>query len=197
MSVVAQKIMRLGLHGPFRSRELDRIGVPRTALKPLVDAGIIERIDRGLYRAANSPITEQRDLADLQVRCPRSCICLLSALQFHQMTTESPSAIWAMLPVGARTPAIASVRVEWVRASGESLTHGVEMHRVGHVKLHVTSRAKTVADCFRFRRHVGLDTAIAALKHYVEERHSIDALFAAATAARVAVRMRPYVEAVT
>lgn len=108
-------------------------------------------MDRGLYRLANAPVTELSSLAEVSKRVSHAVICLISALQVHGMTTEAPHAVWVLIDRHALT----SPMLEVVRASAGALKHGVETKAIDGVKVQLTSPAKTVADCFRFRRHVG------------------------------------------
>lgn len=189
-------LLRLARKGPVRARDLDATGIPRTYLRRLCDRGLLERVDRGIYRLSNARVTELSTLADVSKRVPHAVIGLLSALQAHGMTSESPHAVWVLIDRHARTPKMASPVLEVVRASGLARHHGVETRMVDGVKVQVTSPAKTVADCFRFRRHVGLDVAIAALRDFLKKRMgSIDALVEAARADRVYALIRPYLEA--
>ena len=188
----------------MRARDLDALGVPRVYLQRLVDKGLLERVDRGLYVQAEAQVTELHGVAEVMKRTPRGIICLLSALQLHGLTTEAPHAVWLMIDRNARAPRIASPKVELVRASGLALRHGVEMRTVEGVLIQLTSPAKTVADCFRYRRHVGLEVALAALRDYLRRANgplkgrgecTLDALTAAAKATGTANLMRPYLEA--
>lgn len=189
-------LLRLARKGPVRARDLDAAGIPRAYLKRLSERGLLEQVDRGIYRTADAPVTELSSLAEISKRVPHAIICLLSALQVHGLTTEVPHAVWILIERGARTPKLGSPQLEVVRASGRARTHGVETRTVEGVKIRLTTPAKTVADCFRFRRHVGLDVALAALRDYVGRRKgSIDALLEAARADRVDAFMRPYIEA--
>jgi predicted transcriptional regulator of viral defense system len=189
-------LLRLALKGPVRARDLDDAGIPRAYLKRLCDRGLLEQVDRGLYRLADAPMTELSSLADVGKRVPHAIVCLLSALQVHGLTTEAPHAVWVLIDRHARMPKVASPRLEVVRASGAALEHGVEGRVIDGVKVRLTTPAKTVADCFRFRRHVGLEVGLAALKDYLHKRNgSIDALVAAARADRIYGFMRPYLEA--
>lgn len=191
-----ESLVRLVRRGLVRARELDAAGIPRAYLRRYCDAGVLEHVDRGLYRLAGAPVTEHSSLAEVTKRVPHATICLLTALQVHGMTSEAPHAVWVMIDRHARTPALASPRLEVVRASGAAREHGVEQRVIDGVKVRITTPAKTVADCFRYRRHVGLEVAIAALKDYLRMRKgSIDALVAAARADRIYAFMRPYVEA--
>lgn len=189
-------LMRLARKGPVRARDLDAAGVPRAYLQRLCDRGLLEQVDRGLYRLADAPVTELSSLAEVSKRVPHAVICLLSALQVHGMTSEAPHAVWVLIDRHARTPKVTSPMLEVVRASGGAREHGIETRVIDGLKVQLTTPAKTVADCFRFRRHVGLEVALAALKDYLGKRQgSIDALVAAARADRIYTFMRPYLEA--
>ena len=190
------KLLQLAQQGPVRSRDLALAGIPRSYLKRLCDRGLLEQVDRGLYRLANAPVTELSTLAEVGKRVPHAIIALLSALQLHGMTSEAPHAVWLLIDRHARIPKVASPTLEVVRASGAALEYGIETRIIDGVNLRITTPAKTVADCFRFRRHVGLEVALAALKDYLKKRKgSIDTLVEAARAARIDAFMRPYLEA--
>ena len=189
-------LVRVARKGPFRARELDRVGIPRSYLRRLCDRGSLERVGRGLYRLADGKLSEASSLADVSKRVPHATVGLLSALALHGMTSEVPHAVWLLIDTRARSPKLYTVQLEIVRASGAARDHGVETRTIDGVKVRVTSPAKTVADCFRYQRHVGLEVALAALTDYLRARRgSIDALVAAARADRVLARMRPYLEA--
>jgi predicted transcriptional regulator of viral defense system len=189
-------LLRLARKGPLRARDLDQAGIPRTYLKRLCEGGVLEQVDRGLYRLADAPVSELSSLAEVAKRVPHAIIGLLSALQVHGMTTEAPHAVWVLIDRNARMPKLAYPALEVVRASGPARSHGVESRTIDHVRVLITTPAKTVADCFRFRRHVGLEVALAALKDYLAKRKgSIDALVEAARADRTYAFMRPYIEA--
>jgi predicted transcriptional regulator of viral defense system len=189
-------LLRLARKGPVRARDLDRAGIPRTYLRRLCERGLLERVDRGLYRLADAPVTELHSLAEVAARVPHAVVCLLSALQVHGLTTEAPHAVWVLIDRHARAPKFSYPKLRVVRASGRAREHGVETRTVEGTRVRLTTPAKTVADCFRYRRHVGLDVAIAALRDYLRTRRGgVDALVEAARADRVHARMRPYLEA--
>jgi predicted transcriptional regulator of viral defense system len=189
-------LLRLARAGPVCARDLDEAGVPRAHLRRLCDRGVLERVDRGLYRLVEAPGTEQSSLAEVAKRVPRAIVCLFSALQMHGLTTESPHAVWVLIDRRARMPKLTCPKLEVVRASGPAREHGVETRVIDGVKVQVTTAAKTVADSFRFRRHVGLEVALAALKdHPMKRKDGIDALVEAARADRIYAFMRPYLEA--
>lgn len=189
-------LLSLAQKGPVRARDLDGLAIPRVYLARLLARGVLEQVDRGLYRLVDAPVSELSSLAEVSKRVPHAVVGLLSALQVHGMTTEAPHAVWLLIDRHARLPRMSSPKLEVLRASGDALAHGVESRVIEGVTVRLTTPAKTVADCFRFRRHVGLEVALAALKDYLRKRRgSIDALVAAARADRINVFIRPYLEA--
>ena len=189
-------LLRLARKGPFRARDLDSAAIPRTYLRRLSASGLLEHVDRGLYRLADAPVTELNSLAEVTRRVPHAIVCLLSALQVHELTTEAPHAVWLMIDRHARRPKLSYPKIEIVRASGRAREHGIEARTVEGVRLRLTTPAKTVADCFRYRQHVGLDVAMDALRDYLRKYHGgVDRLVEAARADRVYALMRPYLEA--
>ncbi len=202
-------LLRLARSGPVRARDLDAAGIPRAYLRRLCDRGLLEQVDRGLYRLPDAPVTELHSLAEVAKRVPHATVALLSALQLHQLTTEAPHAVWLLIDRHARMPRLGTPKLEVMRASGAARDHGVEVRTIEGVPVRVTTPAKTVADCFRYRRHVGLEVALAALREYlrpsVPGRSArrgagrgpplIDALVEAARADRVYTVLRPYLEA--
>lgn len=189
-------LIRLARRGPLRARDLSHSGIPRAYLGRLCERGVLERVDRGLYRLADAPVSELYSLAEVAKRVPHAIVALLSALQVHHLTTEVPHAVWVLIDRHARRPTLSYPRLEVVRASGVAREHGVETRTIDGVKVRLTTPAKTVADCFRYRRQVGLDVALAALRAYLRTRRGgIDALVEAARADRVLALMRPYIEA--
>lgn len=184
--------------GVLRARALVEAGLSRQRIKELTEAGKLLRLGRGLYSLPDSPVTENHDLAQVAARVPQGVICLTSALQFHGLTTASPWRISLMLPRGARPPRIEHPPVALVYASEPAYQAGIEQHVVEGVPVKVTSVAKTVADCFKYRSKVGLDVALEALKQTLEERRVTRAeLCRYAQICRVENVMRPYVEALS
>ena len=128
-------------------------------------------------------------------RVPHGVVCLISALNFHGMTTQMPYEIWMAIDVKAHKPKIDRRKVRFVRFSGDALTSGVETHAMQGVKVRVTSPAKTVADCFKYRNKIGTDIAAEALKEFILKRKGKrDELWSAAEICRVTNVMRPYLE---
>lgn len=184
--------------GVLRASVARAQGVSGTALSRLVDRGELVRLSRGLYALADAEPTEHRTLAEVARRVPNGVVCLLSALRFHGLTTQAPHEIWLAIRRRAHRPQLRDLPARIIEMSGAAFEHGIEIHELEGVEVRVTSPAKTVADCFRFRSAVGLDVAIEALKAFIQERAgTIDALHAAAKSCRVDMVMRPYLEAAT
>ena len=162
----------------------------------LTDAGILERVSRGVYRLADLPPLADPDLVTVAVRVPKAVIALVSALHFHGLTTEIPHEVSIALPQGTARPRLdwPPLRVVWL--SGAMFTSGIEVHERDGVRLRVYEAAKTVADCFRFRNRLGIDVAVEALRTGLEERRFTPAdIMRAASTCRVGRIVRPYLEA--
>lgn len=183
--------------GLLRGADLDRLGIHRMHLKRLVDRGVVVRRARGVYEAAEPRISEHDSIVEVTTRVPKATICLLTALRIHQLTTQNPFDVWIMIDRKARPPSIDSPPVRVVRASGSALTEGVETMTLDGAAVHVTSVAKTVADCFKYRSVIGVDVAIEALRDAWRGRRAcMDEIVAMAKVDRVATVMRPYLESV-
>ncbi len=189
----AALIERLGI---VRPSDLECRGVPRRQLYRLVRSGAVVRQARGIYVAGGHPRTAEHTLAQVARRVPGAVFCLLTALRFHELSTQSPPEVWVALPPKARRPRLDYPRLRVARFSGPALTDGVEKHRFEGVDVHVYSAAKTVADCFKYRNKIGIDVAVEALRDY-RRRHrgGCDELTRFAGICRVARVMQPYLDA--
>ena len=160
--------------------------------------GRLQRVGRGLYALPDRRVSEHNALAEVARKYPQAIVCLLSALRFHDLTTQSPFEVWLAIPNKARAPKVDYPPLRIVRFSGAVLTRGVEDHVIDGVPVRVTSVARTVADCFKFRNKIGLDVALAALQEaWRAKRASMDELWRYATLCRVANVMRPYMESLS
>ncbi len=182
-------------HGFVRPRDLNRLRVPRMTLKRLVDEGRLIRRARGVYTLPDYDPTEHTDLAAVAKHAPGAIICLLSALRFHEITTQNPFEVWIMVERTAWRPRIEHPPVRVVRASGRALAEGIDKHTIEGTQVRITTPAKTVADCFKYRSKVGTDVAIEALRECWQQRKgTMDEIHRYATIDRVANVMRPYME---
>ncbi|TDX60532.1 transcriptional regulator with AbiEi antitoxin domain of type IV toxin-antitoxin system [Methylosinus sp. sav-2] len=184
--------------GIARSRDFEAAGVPRIYLQRLRDEGLLTQPGRGLYALAGGQISAHHSLAEAAKAVPSGVIGLLSALQYHELTTQLPSQVWMLLPSKAWAPRRPPVTLKILRASGEALKAGVEQQLVDRVVVPITSPAKTVADCFKYRSKIGLDVAIEALRDCLtKKRATRDEIWRYAAIDRVQNVMRPYLEALS
>jgi predicted transcriptional regulator of viral defense system len=188
----------LSKNGAMRSRDIASHGVSPGYVKDMADRGLLSQLTRGLFSLPGHPRTEHGSLILVAAHSPACVICLLSALQFHGLTNAMPHVVWAAVPTGARVPRIADLGLRIVRMAPEPYSAGIESHVLEGVPVQIYSPAKTVADCFRFRSYVGIETAVAALKEGLDRRlFSPAELFDYAIADRVHNVIMPYVEALT
>ena len=187
-------IEKLGLARP---RELEAHGVSRAQIARLVSNGLVLRQARGIYVVARHAPTEAHTLAQVAKRVPDGVFCLLTALRFHGLTTQSPAEVWIALAEKARRPRLDYPRLRVARFSGHALTEGVKEHRVEGVRVRVYSAAKTVADCFKYRNKVGVDVAVEALRDFSRKhRGGANDLARFARICRVSRVMQPYLDAI-
>ncbi len=187
----------LSQKGMLRPRDLDDIGVPRVVLTRMTGNGQLEKAGRGIYQLPDTQGSEHESLITIATKVPQAVFCLITALQFHELTTQLPRQVWIAMPRGSHTPKISYPPVKMVQFSAEAYSEGMEIVERDQVKLRIYSVAKTVADCFKHRNKIGLDVALEALKDArVRKKASADDLWHFAKICRVANVMRPYLEAI-
>jgi predicted transcriptional regulator of viral defense system len=182
--------------GILKTGEALEQGIHRRTLYAMRDAGILERLDRGLYRLADLPPLSDPDLITVARKIPKGVICLISALHFHNITSQIPHAVSIALSRGTEPPRLKfpPIRVYWF--SGEAFTAGVEKHKIENTEIHVYGAEKTLADCFKYRNKIGMDMVLEALTLYRENgKPKPRKLLQFAKVCRVEKVMRPYLEA--
>ena len=194
-----EQVLRLAqVHTLLRARDLVPHGLPTIVLTRLVQAGKLERVARGLYGLPGATVSEHRSLAEVSARVPKGVVCLLSALRVHEIGTQAPFEVWIAIPQHMVTPRLDQPAIRVVRMSDDALADGVERMDIDGVDVPVFSAARTVVDCFRFRNKIGLDVALEALRDgWRQRKFTLDELWRHATRGRVAIVMRPYIEAIT
>ena len=192
-----QRILDIvGQAGVLRPRDLDAHGIPRIYLSRLCERGLLQRVGRGLYVLPNADVSEHHTLVEACKRVPHGVVCLLSALRFHGLTTQSPHEVWLAIGSKVWRPQVDHPALRFFRFSARSLEAGVEEHSIEGVIVRVYNPAKTVADCFKYRNKIGLDVALEALRDCRRQgRCTNDELWHYAKICRVANVMRPYMEA--
>ena len=195
----AQRTRALDLlksRGMLRLKDFVAEGIGPETLARLVREEAIVRPARGLYRLADAPVEAAHSLAEAAILVPKGVICLISALQYHELTLQMPAAVWMAIERTAWRPKIDYPRIRFVRFTGPALKDGVERHVIEGVAVPITNPARSIVDCFRYRGKVGLDVAMEGLREGLRRgRCTPDELWRHARTARVWSVMRPYVEA--
>ena len=182
--------------GLLRTAQALRAGIHPGTIYAMRDSGALEMVSRGVYRLADSPPLGNPDLVTVATRVPGGVICLISALAFHELTTQIPHEVHVALPRGAEEPRVDHPPIKTYRFTGEAFTEGVEVHELDGIGVHIYSPEKTLADSFKFRNKIGLDTAVEAVRFYRERRRvKVDDLMRYASICRVEKVIRPYLEA--
>lgn len=181
--------------GVLRTAQALRLGLHPTVLYAMRDSGDLEQVSRGVYRLAGTPPLGAPDLVIVATRIPKGVICLISALSFHELTTQIPHEIHLALSRGAEEPRIAYPPVKTYRFDERAFREGVENHVIDGVSVSIYNAEKSIADCFKFRNRIGLDTALEAVRLYRERRRvDVDQLMRYAEICRVEKVIRPYLE---
>jgi predicted transcriptional regulator of viral defense system len=197
-ALTSSDLRRAGIGAFFRPRDVRPLGITYYQIQRLVADGQLERAGRGLYRLSDADASETETIAMIASAAPRVIVCLLSALRVHDIGTQSPRQIWLAIDRKARKPKQLPAAVSIVRFSGQMLTYGVVTQSMQGVRVRITTPARTVVDCFRYRNKVGLDVALEALRDAVRSRKAlISEIGRAAEVCRISTVMAPYLEALS
>lgn len=181
--------------GQLRPRDLQGAGIAAAYLQRLWEQGELVRPARGIYMLPDAEITEHHSLAEVAKRVPHGVICALSALRFHDLGTENPGRVWLALDRGAKRPTARGLSLEVLRFTPVGMKAGVSTHSVEGVPVRITSPARTIVDCFRYRNKVGLEPALEALREGLKRKISVQEIQKYAMLFRMERVMRPYLEA--
>ncbi len=183
--------------GLLRLADFKARGIHAASVSRLLEQGLITRTSRGLYEKAGADISLWHSLAEMAKRVPKGVICLTSALQFHEITLQNPGSIWMAIGAKDRKPRISGASFRFVRFGEAAMKIGVTTHSVDRVPVPIFDPAKTVVDCFRFRRIVGLDVALESLRMVLRDRKAtFDEIAETAKALRIWTVIRPYLESI-
>ena len=182
--------------GMVRSAEAIKAGIHSRTLRQLCHDGTLEQVSRGIYRLTSQPPISNPDLVTVAVRVPNAVVCLISALAYHELTTQVPHAVSIALKKGSETPRLEYPPITVHRFREASLNAGIEEHRIDGVTARIYSPEKTLADSFKFRHKIGMDVVLEALKLYkARKRFNLGELLKFARICRVENVMKPYLEA--
>jgi predicted transcriptional regulator of viral defense system len=183
-------------HGALRMSEVLRLGISRKSLYAMRDAGIIQSLSRGIFRLASLEPLGNPDLVTVAARVPQGVLCLISALSFHELTTQVPHIMDVALERGTRKPRLDYPPVRFFWFSGPAFHEGIETHEVDGAPVRIYDPEKTIADCFRYRNQIGMDVVLEALRMWRERRRrKLDVLLKYAQMRHVVRALRPYLEA--
>lgn len=185
------------LPGVFKTSDvLGKTKVHPRKFYAMARLGLLVKVSRGTYKLASRPELANPDLVTVAVRVPKGIVCLVTALSYHEITTQIPREVCVALPQGAEMPRVDYPPVRIFRFSKQALSSGIETHKIDGVPVKIFSAEKTLADCFKFRNTVGLDTALEALRLYLRrKKRNIGKLIEYSRICRVRNVMRPYLEA--
>ncbi len=182
--------------GTIRMSEALNLGISRYRLYSMLEKGDIERLSRGIYRLSNIPTMSEPDLTIITTRIPSAVICLISALSFHDLTTQIPHKVSIALPIGMKTPKLNYPPITAYRFNKESFVAGIETHQIDGISIRVYDPEKTLVDCFKFRNKIGMNIVLEALKLYKERQVTdIQGIMQYAKICRVSKVISPYLEA--
>ena len=182
--------------GILRTGQAKRLGVDTKTIAEMYETRLLQKLGRGLYRLSEMPPLQYPDFVQVALRVPKAVVCLISALDFHNLTTEIPHKVYIALPQSMRQPQIIYPPLDVVWLSRAGYEAGIEEHRLDGVEVSIYEKSKTITDCFKFRSKVGKSVAIEALKEYVRLPDAdLAELLQYAQINRVERIMKPYLEA--
>ncbi len=187
-----------GVGAFFRPRDVLPLGVSFRQLQRLAAEGTVEKLGGGLYRLSEVEPNELETIAMVGSAAPNAIVCLLTALRVHEIGTQSPHEVWVAFDRKGRKPRRVPTRLRIVRFSGAMLTYGVVQRSMLGVPVSITSPARTVVDCFRYRNKVGIDVAMEALRDAVRSRiATVGEIARAAEVCQIRTVIGPYLEALS
>src|SRR3989338_656295 len=190
-----QVLTMLAKTSRLRSCDLKKMHILSMVLTRMTDAGVLERVARGLYRQSGVLVSEKEELITVAKKVPKAVFCLLTALRFHELTTQPSRGVWIAMPQGSHAPVMDYPFITMVQLTGRVYSAGIETAVTDKVTIKVYSPAKTVVDCFKFRNKIGLDVAIEALKDAIRKKKvTLDELYRFAKIEQVLKIMQPYME---
>jgi predicted transcriptional regulator of viral defense system len=185
-------------NGILRTSQAKRLGINEATLMYMVDEGLLIKEGRGLYRLAILAPLSNPDLIQVSIKIPNSIICLISALNFHNLTTQIPYKVYVALPRGTKRPQIEYPPLDYIWPVDRIYSAGIEEYSLSGVQVRIYNKEKTIADCFKYRSKIGFSVALEALKDYVSTKDcNLDALFHYSRIDRVDKVIFPYVKALT
>lgn len=184
--------------GIVRTAEALKAGIHPRTFYALRDRGYLETISRGVYRLAELPPISNPDYILVASRIPQAVICLISALSFHELTTQIPHEVYIALKEGTKAPRIDFPPLSVHRFSEASFEAGIAIYEIDGIPVRIYNQEKTLVDCFKFRNKLGIDVVMEAVKMYKTKNTglNISELLKYARVCRVEKVMQPYLESI-
>ncbi|MCZ0933047.1 MAG: transcriptional regulator [Oligoflexia bacterium] len=168
---------------------------PRT-LYNLRDKGVLEQMSYGLYKLKQNKVSHP-DFVAVALRVPNGVVCLISALAFHNLTTQIPHKIWVAIKRNAYKPRIDYPPISIHQFSAQSFSSGIGKHIFDKIPVKIYNPEKTIVDCFKFRNKIGMNIVLEALAFYKErKKFNPTKLMKYAKICRIENIMKPYIESI-
>jgi predicted transcriptional regulator of viral defense system len=179
----------------LRTGQAKKLGITPVVLSQMHREGVLIKETRGLYRLTEMPPLGFPDFVQIAMIVPNAVICLISALNFHHLTSQIPHKIFIALPQKIKAPRIDYPPMSIIYLSDKPYRAGIEEHDLDGVRVKIYSREKTITDCFKFRNKIGLDIAIESLKDYFQQPiPNLEGLIQYAKINRVEKIIEPYLK---
>lgn len=184
-------------HGYTRMKELKERSFQVRDIAELVKQGKIEKIKPGLYRLADMADGKtSRSFIDVCKAMPKGVICLASSLSYYELTTFNPSEVYVAIPNKAKYTHMKYPPVKVYYFSDRFYKTGIETISTSQGVVRIYGVEKTICDMFRYRKKLGEDMAIEALRNYLQRKNAnIPKLEQFADICEVKTVMTPYLKA--
>ena len=182
-------------HSILRASRAIRLGIPEYVIYEMVRKGELIKETRGLYRLSESRPLGNPDFVQVSLLIPKGVLCLISALYFHELTTQIPQYVYVALPRAVKKSRIKYPPTKFFYRSDLQYQAGIHEYAIDGVGVRIYDKEKTIADCFMYRNQIGGEIALEALKDYMRGSSPyIHLLMEYARIDRVEKLMRPYIE---
>lgn len=173
------------------------LGIHRRELYALRDKGDLEIVSRGLYRVVTMSEPSIPDFIPIAKKASQGVICLISALAFHEITTQIPHFVYVALPSSSHKPVLSHPPTRYFWYSKKLLQTGVEEHFLDGCSIKIFDIEKTLVDCIKFRNKIGMDIVLEALKMYWKKgKTDLTKLFGYAKLFRVEKVLQPIMQTI-
>jgi predicted transcriptional regulator of viral defense system len=193
---VSTKLKKIFSTSNLVSRNILLTEFAPSTIHHMVQQGTIERVGRGLYTLGNySGFSEYFDWALICQRMPKGVVCLLSSLRFHEIGLQNPQTLWIALPAGYHAPAVKYPPLTIIRPTQSTHSQGVQLITVDGLPIKIYCIEKTIADCFKYRNKIGIETGVEALKDaWNKKKIDLNTLWKYAKIDRVTKIIQPYLD---